>query len=151
MRFHPDNAIIERQILQKSGARDPIKGPVLESFFLEYPSLSESVFRDSFMRRVLLEAIFDHSEDGSADLTAAGFLRVLADLFEDRRLKRYQIEDDILRKVFPDGVPETAKREYLWWRQEQERNRSENRSEGDSSAVKRKESPIRIMLRQIGL
>lgn len=150
MKFRPDATVIDRETFMKSGARDYLKGPVLGLFFDEYPDLEESIFKDSFSKRHLLESLFDHTDDGTEDLTGAEFLRALSDLYDGGRLKRYQIEDSILKAVFPEGVPSAAKDEFLWWRQATERSeRSENRT--DSEVPRRKESPVRIMLRQIGL
>lgn len=111
--FDEKRKIVDWELLH--GSRDNadyLKSEAMSYLSTEYPSFA-LLFRDTGFRRVFFASMMEHVDRGKG-LRAKGFLLVLGDLLESGRIKEHQIEQYVLKDVFPRGIPEVVKRMFIY-------------------------------------
>jgi len=133
--YKEQRTFLDRDLFRGSEGKNYLKSPALENLKDEgeYPRLNR-LFRNGSDWKDLFESMVSHL-DPAKGLTYGGFLLAVGDLYERGRLKRYQIEEYILKDVFPEGLSNGTKSEYLYRDAEPEAD-GERESE-DKEPVKR--------------
>lgn len=112
--FDADKTFLERDLFKGSDGMNYLRSPVIQTLANqeEYPKMNQ-IFRKASDWKPLFDAFIKHLHP-SKGITLGTFLLSLGDLYQDNRIKKYQIEDYILKDIFPAGVADSVKSTYIY-------------------------------------
>ena len=131
--FNERGTVLEKELFRGSDGKNYLKSPALDRLKdkKEYPGLNR-LYRDDGDWKDLFGAFLNHL-DATKGLTYVGFLLAVGDLYGQGRLKRYQIEEHILKDIFPVGLSGDVKSRYVYRKPESE---ADNHVEEKDASVK---------------
>ncbi|NTW13766.1 MAG: hypothetical protein HGA31_01915 [Candidatus Moranbacteria bacterium] len=109
--FNEKDKIVGWENFRGSDNGNYLKSKAMEELLEKSPSLAY-VCKSSGRRKIVFDAIRTHAEEGKG-LRAKGLLQALGDLNGGSGLNRTET-DKILREVFPAGLNDSIKREFVY-------------------------------------